>query len=34
MDLIIDPDSARPPSPELGGLILTAAKGRICHMGT
>ena len=33
-DLIIDPDSSRPRPPELVGLILAAAKGRICHMGT
>lgn len=34
-DLIIDRDSARPPSPpELFGLNLTPATGLICHMGT
>ena len=32
--LIIDPISARPPPPELGGLIPTPATDRICVVGT
>ena len=32
--LIIAPDSARPPPPELRGLTPIPATGRICHMGT